>query len=170
EVVLVAAVGVAGGVRVVLEEKDVARDPVLVQVRLGLVPEVLDEALTGLVVAHQLGDVVALGRRVLGVESRVQIQPGAVLEEHVGVTGARDHSLEEVASDVVGGQAALAVEHTGEAVLVLEPEDPALHGGCSRSRFVSTASNGQQLELRVVSPASSRSGAERAAAPSPDLP
>src|SRR5262249_18928113 len=58
-------------------------------------------------------------------------------------TGARDHSLEEVASDVVGGQAALAVEHAGQAVLVLETEDPALHGDGSRSRFVSTVSNGQ---------------------------
>ena len=38
-----------------------------------------------------------------------------------------DDLLEEVARDVVGRQAALAVQRAGEAVLVLEAEDPALH-------------------------------------------
>src|SRR6267142_1826192 len=75
----------------------------------------------------ELDDVVALRRGVLGVEAGVQVQAGAVLEEHVGVAGARDDLLEEIPRDIVRRQAALDVERAVEAVLVLEPEDPALH-------------------------------------------
>jgi len=61
------------------------------------------------------------------MEAGVEIEARPVLEEHVGVARARDHLLEEVARDVVGGETALAVQRAGEAVLVLETEDPALH-------------------------------------------
>src|SRR3989454_1454444 len=127
EVVLVAAVRIARRVGVVLEQEDVARDPVRAQALLGLVQEVFDDALARLVVNDELGHVVAFGRRVLGVEPRVEIQARSVLEEHVRVPRARDHLLEQVARDVVGAQAPLAVQGAGEAVLVLETEDPTLH-------------------------------------------
>ena len=129
QVVLVAAVGVARGVGVVLEEQDVAGDAVLAEPLLGLVQQVLHDALARLVVDHQIGDVVALGGRVLGMEPGVEIEARPVLEEHVGVAGARDDLLEEVPRHVVGRQAALAVQGAGETVLVLEAEDPALHVG-----------------------------------------
>ena len=134
EVVLVAAVGVARGVGVVLEEEDVAGDPVLPEPLLGLVQQVLDDALARLVVDDQVGDVVALGRGVLGMEAGVEVEAGAVLEEDVGVAGAGDDLLEEVARDVVGREPALAVQGAGEAVLVLDPEDPALHLRTRRNR------------------------------------
>ena len=127
QVVLVAAVGVAGGVRVVLEEQDVAGDAVFAEPLLRLVQQVLDDALARLVMDDEVGDVVALGRGVLGMEARVEIEAGAVLEEDVGVAGARDDLLEEVPRHVVGRQAALAVQGAGEAVLVLEAEDAPLH-------------------------------------------
>src|SRR5206468_1232236 len=128
QIVLVAAVGVTGRVGVVLEEQDVAGDPVLPQALLGLVQEVLDDALAGLVVDDQLGHVVALGRRVLGMEPGVEVEPGAVFQEDVRVAGAGNDLLEQVTGDVVGRQATLTVEGAGEAVLVLEAEDPTLHG------------------------------------------
>ena len=90
QVVLVAAVRVTGRVGVVLEEQDVAGDPVFAQPLLGLVQEVLDDALAGLVVDDQLGDVVALRGRVLRVEPGVQIEAGAIFEEDVRVAGARE--------------------------------------------------------------------------------
>ena len=123
-----AAVGVARGVRVVLEEQDVAGDPVLAQALFRLVEEILDDPLARLVVDDELDHVVALGRRVLGMEPGVEVQPGAVLEEHVRVACARDHFLEEIAGDVVRRESALSVQRAGETVLVLEAEDPALHG------------------------------------------
>ncbi len=86
EVVLVAPVGVPGGVGVVLEEQDVARDAVLAQPLLGLMEQVLHDPLARLVVDDELGDVVTLRRGVLGVEARVEVEPGAVFQEDVGVT------------------------------------------------------------------------------------
>src|SRR5262249_35074423 len=133
-IVLVAAVRVARGVRVVLEEEDRARDAVLAQALLRLMEEVLDDSLARLVVDDELGDVVAFRGRVLGMEPGVEVEPGAVLEEHVGVARAGDDLLEEIARDVVGAEAALTVERAGEAVLVLEAEDPALHGALSVAR------------------------------------
>jgi hypothetical protein len=123
----VAAVTVTGRVGVVLEQQDVARDPVLAQPLLGLVQEVPHDPLAGLVVDDELADVVALGRRVFGVEAGVEVQPRAVLEEDVGVTRAGDDLLEQVARHVVGRQAPLPVERTRQPVLVLESEDPPLH-------------------------------------------
>ena len=76
---------------------------------------------------HQIGDVVALRGGVLGMEAGVEVEARPVLQEDVGVAGARDDLLEEVSRDVVGRQAALAVQGAGQAVLVLEAEDPALH-------------------------------------------
>jgi len=92
----VAAVAVARRVGVVLEEEDVSGKPVLAQALLSLVPEVLDDPLARLVVDDELGDVIALGRRVLGVESGVEVEARAVLEEDVGVAGPGDDLLEEV--------------------------------------------------------------------------
>ena len=91
-----AAVAVARRVGVVLEEEDVFGKPVLAQALLSLVPEVLDDPLARLVVDDELGDVIALGRRVLGVESGVEVEARAVLEEDVGVAGPGDDLLEEI--------------------------------------------------------------------------
>ena len=59
-------------------------------------PEVLEDPLARLVVTDELGDVIALGRRVLGVEPGVEVEARAVLEEDVGVAGPGDDLLEEV--------------------------------------------------------------------------
>jgi hypothetical protein len=91
------------------------------------VQEVLDDALARLVVDDELGNVIALRRRVLRVEARVQVETRAVLEEHVGVARTGDDFLEQVPRDVVGREATLTVEGAGQAVFVLQAEDPALH-------------------------------------------
>src|SRR4029450_2384761 len=66
-------------------------------------------------------------RGLLGVEAGVEIEAGAVLQEHVGVAGAGDDLLEEVAGDVVGREAALTVERAGQGVFVLHPAGAAAH-------------------------------------------
>ena len=96
------AVGVARRVGVVLEEEDVSGKPVLAQALLNLVPEVLDDPLARLVVADELDDVIALGRRVLGVESGVEVEARAVLEEDVCVASRGDDLLEEVRATLSG--------------------------------------------------------------------
>jgi len=126
----VTSVGIAGRVRVVLEQQDIPLNAVFLQALLGLVPEVVDDPLPCLVVDDEFSDVIALGRRVLGVEPGVEVEARAVLEEDVRVVGTRDDFLEEVPRDVVGRHATLAVQGAGETVLVLKAEDPALHLAC----------------------------------------
>ena len=75
-------------------------------------------------------DRVALGGGVLGVAADVEVEAGAVLEEHVARAAPRHDPAEQVAGDLVGAEPALAAQGAGDAVLVLEPEDPALHA-CS---------------------------------------
>jgi len=83
-------------IRIVLEQQDISSNAVFPQAHLGLVPEIVDDPLTRLVVDDELGDVIALGRRVLGVEPDVEVEARAVLEEDVRVAGARDSpSLDE---------------------------------------------------------------------------
>ena len=130
-VVLVAAVGVAGGVGVVLEQVDLAADPLFAQPLLGRLHEALEDPLPRLVVDDEVVDGVALGRRVLGVAADVEVQPGAVLEEDVARPAPRHDPPEQVPRDLVRAQPALPAEGAGDAVLVLESEDPAFHA-CSQ--------------------------------------
>ena len=127
EVVLVASVGVAGGVGVVLEQEHLAPDALLPQALLGAADEALEDALTRLVVDDEIVDRVALGRGVLGVAADVEVEPGTVLEEDVAAPAPGHDPAEQVAGDLVWAEPALAAEGAGDAVLVLEPEDPAIH-------------------------------------------
>ena len=127
EVVLVAAVAVAGRVRVVLEEVDDAADPLLAQPLLRRPEELLEDPLPRLVVGDEVEDRVALRGGVLGVRAHVEVEPGSVGQEDVAAPAPRHHPAEEVAGHLVRAQAALAPEGAGDAVLVLQPEDPALH-------------------------------------------
>ena len=101
QVVLVAAIGVPRRVGVVLEQVDLAPDPLLAQPLLGAPDQTLEDPLTGLVVDDELGQVVALGRGVLGVAADVEIQPRPVAEEHVGAAAPRHHAAEEIPGDLV---------------------------------------------------------------------
>ena len=134
QVVLVAAVGVAGGVGVVLEQVDLAGDALVVQPLLGVEQQPLEDPLPRLVVGDQLDDVVALGRGVLGVAADVEVEPGAVAQEDVAAAAPADDLAEQVARHLVGAQPALALERARDAVLVLDPEDPPVHGAQPRPR------------------------------------
>ena len=127
QVVLVAAVAVAGRVRVVLEQVDDAADALLPEALLGGAEELLQDALAGLVVHDEVVDGVALRRGVLGMRADVEVQPGAVGQEHVGAATPAHDPPEEVAGDLVGAEPALTPEGARDAVLVLEPEDAPLH-------------------------------------------
>ena len=139
QVVLVAAVAVAGGVGVVLEQVDVAGDALLGEALLGVDQQALEDPLAGLVVDDELGEVVALGGGVLGVAADVEVEPGAVAQEDVGAAPPRDHPPEQVAGDLVRGEPALALEGARDAVLGLDAEDPSVHdpslgAGCDGAR------------------------------------
>src|SRR5690606_32006945 len=73
-------------------------------------------------------DVVARGGGVLRVGADVEVQASAVGQEDVAAAPPGHDPAEQVAGHLVGAEAALAAERAGDPVLVLEPEDPALHG------------------------------------------
>ena len=127
QVVLVAAVAVAGRVGVVLEQVDDAPDALLPQALLGRGQQLLEDALAGLVVDDEVADGVALGGGVLGVGADVEVQAGAVGQEDVGGAAPGHDPAEEVAGHLVGAEPALAPQRAGDAVLVLEAEDSPLH-------------------------------------------
>ena len=124
-----------------LNRKTTPADALLPQPGLGRVDQVLEDPLPGLVVDHQVGDGVALGGGVLGVAADVEVEAGAVLQEHVGRPAPAHHPAEQVAGDLVRAQPALAAQRAGDPVLVLQAEDatihacgssaPALHGCCA---------------------------------------
>jgi hypothetical protein len=83
EEVLVAPIGVAGRIGVVLEQVDVAADALLGEPRLGIDDQVLQNPLPRLVVRDQGGQVVTLGRGVFRVRSDIQLQPRPVSQEDI---------------------------------------------------------------------------------------
>ncbi len=126
-VVLVTAVAVARGVGVVLEQVDVAVDALFVQPLFGATEQLFENSFARLVVHHQVVDGVALGGGVLGVRADVEVQPSAVGQEDVAAAAPRHHAAEQVASNLVGAQTTLTALGAGDAVLVLDTEDPSLH-------------------------------------------
>ena len=105
-----AAVAVAGGVGVVLEQVDDAADALLAEALLGGGQQLLEDALAGLVVGDEVEQRVALRRGVLGVAADVEVEPGAVGEEHVAAPAPGHDPPEQVAGDLVGAEPALAAE------------------------------------------------------------
>jgi hypothetical protein len=127
QVVLVAPVGVARGVGVVLEQVDLAGDALVVEALFGIEEQPLEDPLPRLVVGDQLGHVVTLRRGVLRVAAHVEVEPGAVAQEDIAAPPPADDLAEEVASHLVRAQAALSAERARDAVLVLDAEDPPVH-------------------------------------------
>ena len=127
QVVLVAAVRVASRVGVVLEQVDRPADRFLGEALLGRLDELFEDPLPRLVVDDEVVQRVTLGRRVLGVRADVEIEPGAVLQEHVRAASPGHHPAEQVAGDLVGAQPPLSPQRAGDPVLVLEAIDPTLH-------------------------------------------
>jgi hypothetical protein len=133
QVVLVAAVGIAGRVGVVLEEVDLPGDSFVVEALLGVEQQPLEHPLPCLVVGDQLDHVVALRRGVLRVAADVEVEPGAVAQEDVAAPTPADDLAEQVAGHLVRAETALALERARHAVLVLDAEDPPVHT-CSLGR------------------------------------
>ena len=126
--VLVAAVGVAGRVGVVLEQVDVAADALLGEPGLGVDDQVLQDPLARLVVRDQRGQVVAFGGGVLGVRSDIEVQPGPVAQEDVRRATPGHHATEQVPGHLVRAQPSLPVKRAGDTELGFDPHDPPLHG------------------------------------------
>ncbi len=83
QVVLVAAVGVARRVGVVLEQIDVAADAFVGKPLLGVDEQVFEHPFAGPVVGDQLHQAVAFGGGVLGMTAHVEVEAGPVTQEHI---------------------------------------------------------------------------------------
>jgi hypothetical protein len=57
----------------------------------------------------------------------VEVEPSTVAEEHVAAATPGDHLAKQVPGDLVRREAPLPAERAGDAVLVLDPEDAAVH-------------------------------------------
>ena len=107
--ILVAAVRVAQGVRVVLEDVDLAGKTLLAEPLLGGGQARFQEALARLVVQHQVFDVVALRRGILGMAPGVLVEARAVHEKRVRGPAVGDEPFEDVAEDLLDGKVDPAV-------------------------------------------------------------
>ena len=129
EVVLVAAIGVARRVGVVLEQVDNPADAFVAEPAFCRGDQAFQDALARFVMGDEVQDRVALGCGVLGVAADVEIEPGAVLQEDVAGAAPAHDTFEEVTGDLVRAQPPLAAKGAGNAVLIFDPEYPALHRG-----------------------------------------
>ena len=102
-------------------------DAFVVEALLRVDHEAFEDALTSPVVLDQVVDRVALGGGVLGVGAHVEIEAGAVAEEHVGGAAPGDHSPEEVSGHFVRGQATLSPKGASDPVLGLQSENAPVH-------------------------------------------
>jgi hypothetical protein len=127
QVVLVAAVGVARRVGVVLEQEDVAGDALVVQAPLGVDEQALQDALAGAVVPHEVGHGVALGGGVLGVRTDVQVQSRSIAEEHVAGAAPTHHPAEQITRHLVRRQPPLTPKGAGDAELGFQSKYPPIH-------------------------------------------
>src|SRR5438093_6156253 len=123
-----AAVRVAQGVRVVLEDVDLAGKTLFAEPLLGGGQARFQEALARLVMHDQVFDIVALRRGILGMAPGVLIEARAVHEKRVRGPTVGDKPFENVAEDLLNGQVNPAVRRKDQAVFVFKAEDARLHG------------------------------------------
>ena len=127
QIVLVAAVGVARRVGVVLEQVDVAADALVGQPLLGVDQQVLQHPLARAIVGDELHEAVALRGRILRVAADIEVQPRAVAEEDVRASAPRHHTPEQITCDLVGTQPSMPVKGAGHTEFGLDAHDPPLH-------------------------------------------
>src|SRR5690606_23140812 len=94
---------------------------------LSRVHQAFEDALTGLVMGHQVDEGVAFGGGVFGVAPDVEVEAGTVLQEDIGGSTPGDDPPEEVTGNFVGTQSALTAQGAGNPVFVLQPKDPTFH-------------------------------------------
>jgi hypothetical protein len=152
EEVLVAAVAVADEVRVVLEDGQPPRDALLADLLFGVVLQILEDALTGLVEDDQLARRGALGRGVLGVAARVLVEAGPVLEEDVEEVLGGDQLLEQEADGLLDREGLAPLGREDDPVFRLEPEDAFLHRVPPRPAFASSDAACSAPPGRVLGP------------------
>ena len=127
QIILVASVGVACRVGVVLEQVDIAADALVGKPLFGVDQEVFQDPLAGPVVGDELNQVVALCGGVLGVTPDVQIQAGPIAQEHVRTATPGHHPAEQIAGHLVRTQASVTVKRAGDTELGLDAHDSSLH-------------------------------------------
>ena len=94
---------------------------------LGTGEQLFEDPLPCLVMDNELSNAVALGRGVLRVAPHIEIQPCAIAQENIAAAAPGNDPPEQVAGDLVRAQPTLPSQGAGDAVLVLDPEDPSLH-------------------------------------------
>ncbi|SKV39696.1 Uncharacterised protein [Mycobacteroides abscessus subsp. abscessus] len=122
-----AAVRVACGVGVVLEQIDVATNALVGETLLGIDEQIFQNTLAGTVMGDQLHQTVAFGGGVFRVAAHVEVEPGAVAQKDVGAATPGHHAAEQVPSDLVGAQPPVAVKSARNAELGLDPHNSTLH-------------------------------------------
>src|SRR3546814_10098969 len=75
----------------------------------------------------QLGEVVALGRRVLRMRAHVEVQPGPVAEKDIGAAPPGHHPPEQIAGNLVRTETPVTMKRAGHTEFSLNPHDPSLH-------------------------------------------
>src|SRR6185312_13885231 len=135
-VVLVAAIGVAVAIGVVLEQVDVAGNALARQPVLGVDDQVLQDALPGPVVIDELDEIVTFGCRVLRMRAHIEVDPGSVAEKDVTAPSPGHDPAEQVARNFVRSESSRAARGARDAVLRLKSEDSAVHCPPLRTRPV----------------------------------
>ena len=127
EKVLVATVGIARGVGVVLEQIDVAGDALLAESLLGIHTQPFQDPLPRTIVSDQLLHAVAFGGRILRVAAYIEVQPGPVAQEDIATSAPGNNTSKQIARYFVGTEPALSPERAGDAVFGFDSEDAAIH-------------------------------------------
>ena len=149
--ILVTAVGVAERIGVVLEDIDLTGEAFFAQAFLGGRQARFEQALTRLVVDHQIFDVVTLRGGIFGMTPGVLVEPSTVHQEGVRRPAIGDEAFEDIAENFFDRQIDPPVRREDQAVFVLKAEDARLHD----ERSVRSSEEGIRLKVRPCRPRSS---------------
>jgi hypothetical protein len=103
-----APVGVPCRIRVVAVQVDVPANALFRQATLRRLDKTLKDSLPRAIVGYDVVDAVAFRGCIFGMRTDVEIQPGAVLKEHVRRSTPADHTPEKISGDLVRRQSTLA--------------------------------------------------------------
>lgn len=99
EEIFMAAVGIAEGIRIVLEYEDVAGKPFFTQAFLGDGEATFQNALAGFVVNDEVDEVIALGSGVFRMAAGVLVKPGSISQKGIRGPTVGNEPLKNVTED-----------------------------------------------------------------------
>jgi len=126
-IILVTAIRITGAIHVIFQQVDTAIDPVILELQLGVMHQLIQDGDAGLFLSHHVHEAITFGGGVFRMATDVKIQPTTIFQEDVAAAPPSDYATEENSRHFDRTEATLSAEIESDAKLCFQTEDSSEH-------------------------------------------